>query len=468
MSTSDSTPTSGTAGRTPRRGNGQRRRGRTTAAFVVLLAAPLLTVVGPAGALDADRVGPVDRLQRGFPAYYTDNSGFALQMCDDGSANCLLARPRDLRPPEGEALYWAAFADLNSPGMELSVELAVEAAWLGREQVVFDRVRVRGHVNAAGSYTLTYPYGTMTIQAEAPSEQRNIDFTEDIGCEPVAGGRCNFRVAAGRRGHITTWLRSTRSPRRYMGNPERRTPVTGGIRQFVRVSGPAGTATTNRWGVLGKRANSHAVSLPRRHRFGNVRGRKRDTVRVQNIGTRRMTIRRMRIRGDRTLRGFNTGRNSCRRGEVLSIGEACRIGVRYRPDGRRRSTARMIVTDDVRSRTVRLRARTAAVFRARHRVHFSARPAGTSGITRRVVVRNAGAIAMRIRGVHLRGGSRSSFDRRSGSPRICARGVRLPAGGRCAVYVGFEPQGFGTKRARIIVRSNALRGHPIRLVGRAR
>jgi hypothetical protein len=466
MSSSDGTTSGGIAPRSRGRGNGRRRRSRTTAVFAVLLAAPLLTVVGPAGALDADRVGPVDRLQRGFPAYYTDDSGFALQLCDDGSANCLGARPRDLRPPEGEQLYWAAFADLNARGIDLSVELAVEAAWAGRAQVVFDRVRVRGHVSSAGRYTLTHPYGTETIRAEAPSEQRNIDFTEDIGCEPAPGGRCNFRTAAGRRGHITTWLHSTRSPRRYMGNPERRTTVTGGIRQFVRISGPAGSATTERWGVLGKRANAHAVSLPRGHAFGNVRGRRRDTVRVHNIGTGPMTIERMRIRGDRTLRGFRA-RNGCRRGEVLSIGEACRIGVRYRPDGRRRSTARMIVTDDVRSRTVLLRARTAAVFAARRRVHFSARPAGTSGVTRRIVVRNKGAIAMRIRGVHLKGGSRSSFDRRSGSPRICARGVRLRAGGRCAVYVAFEPQGFGTKRARIIVRSNALRGHPIRLSGRA-
>jgi len=467
MNTSDNTTPDGTTWRTRLLGTGQRRRGGTAAVLTLLLAAPLLTVVGPAGALDADRVGPVDREQRGFPAYYTDDSGFALQMCDDGSANCLLARPRDLRPPEGEQLYWAAFADLSAPGIQLSVELAVEAAWVGREQVVFDRVRVRGHVDSAGSYTLTYPYGQTTIQAEDPAEQRNIDFTEDIGCEPAPGGRCNFRIAAGNRGHITTWLRSTRSPRRYMGNPERRTPVTGGIRQSVTVAGPAGTATTSRWGVLGKRANSHALSLPRGHAFGNVRGRQRDTVRVHNIGTRAMTIERMRIRGDRTLRGFRA-RNACRRGEVLSIGEACRIGVRYRPDGRRRSTARMTVTDDVRSRIVRLRARTAAVFSARRRVHFSARPAGTSGTTRRVVVRNRGAIAMRIRGVHLQGGSRSSFDRRSGSPRICARGLRLPAGGQCAVYVGFEPQGFGTKRARIVVRSNALRGHPIRLSGRAR
>src|SRR5262245_49127753 len=110
------------------------RRGGSAAVFSLLLAVPVLTVVGPAEAMDPDKVGPRDRLQRGFPAYYTDDNGVSLQLCDDGSANCALARPRDLRPPEGEAFYYTATAELSSPGIDISVEWAVEAAWAGRQQ----------------------------------------------------------------------------------------------------------------------------------------------------------------------------------------------------------------------------------------------------------------------------------------------------------------------------------------------
>lgn len=444
-------------------------RSRLILVLSLLIAAPVLTVVGPAVALDRQRVGPVDRLQRGFPAYYTDDAGMALQLCDDGRASCLLARPRDLAPPEGEQLYWAAFAELSSPGIELSVEFALEAAWLGREQVVFDRLRVRGHVDRAGTYTLLHPYGQTTIEAESPVEDRNVDFTEDIGCEPLPGGRCRFRQAAGDpRAHITTWLRQTDAPRRYMGNPEDPSRVTGGRRQSVTVSGPAGVASTAQFAVLGKRANANAVSLRRRHSFGNVRTRPHRVLRLLNIGTGPMTIRRVRLRGERTIKRFRVS-GACRRGDVLRVGDGCRLGIRYRPDGRKRSSARLVVTDDARTRRVRISAATAAVLSARRRVHFSARRADTRGPTRRIVVTNTGSLPMRIRGVGIAGRNAPSFERRSGSPRVCERGVRVPAGGRCGIYVGFEPTNFGSKRATITVRANALRApQRIRLSGRAR
>lgn len=447
-----------------------RRRTRLgTAAITVVtglgLLAPLLLATSPAGALDAERVGPIDRQQRGFPAYYTDDRGRSLQMCDDGSPRCLLARPADLAPPDGEQLYWAAFGELSGRGIDLSVEMAVEAAWLGREQVVFDRLRVRGHVARAGRYTLVHPYGRTTLVAGSPSEQRNVNFTEDLGCEPAARRRCDFRAAA--RGHITTWLRQVGARGRYLGDPEDPARVTGGVRQFARVTGPAGTATTRRFGVLGKRANPNAVSIRRRLRLGNVRGPRQSVLRVQNIGTGRMTIERVRLRGAATFHRMRT-RGACRRGDVLRVGQVCRVGIRYRPDGRRRSSARLTVVDDVQQRRVRIRARTAAVFSARHRVRFLPRRSGTAGVTRRIVVTNRGPVPMRIRSVRIEGRHAPSFERRSGSPRVCRDGVRVPAGGRCAVYVRFAPPTFGPKRARVEVSSNALREHVIKLRGDAR
>lgn len=446
------------------------RRFTTAAMLSVLLAAPALAVVGPAQAIDGTRVGPVDPLQRGFPAYYTDDAGVALQMCDDRSANCLLARPRDLAPPEGEALYWAAFAELTGPGIDLSVEFAVEAAWLDGRQVVFDRLRVRGHVTRDGTYTLVHPYGTVRIASDPEEEDRNINFTEDIGCEPAPGERCDFAALAGPRGHITTWLRSTQAQGRYLGDGETPTTVTGGERQFMTITGPSGVASTNRFAVLGKLANARAVSLQRSLDFGNTPRGGRERVRLLNIGTEPLGLGRVSLRGDRTLRRFATG-NACRGSTVLKVGRACSVGVRYRPDGRKRSGATLRIRDDTPAgvRAVRVRAMTAAVLRARDHYRFRARRADTSSRTKRIVVTNTGAIPMKIRRVTLDGRNPRHFDMRSGTPRVCARGTRVPVGGQCGVYVGFEPRRFGPKRAKVVLRTNAVRTpHRIRLSGNAR
>lgn len=447
------------------------RRGAMYAVLAAALAAPALLFVGPAQALDPTGVGPTDPAQRSFPAYYTDDAGVSLQMCDDGTAACLLARPRDLAPPEGEALYWAATGDLTAPGIEVSVEFALEAAWLDGSQVVFDRLRIRGHVDAAGTYTLTHPYGTTTVVAEDPAEQRNVNLTEDIGCEPPPGGRCNFREATTNAGaHITDWLTSVSAPPGYLGRGEIATAATlGGVPQSMSFAGPAGLATTDQFAVLGKRANPRAVSLPRIVDFGNANRRQRERVRLLNIGTQPLTLNRVVLRGSPTLRRFATP-NACGAGDTLQVGQRCTVGIRYVPDGRRRSTARLRITRDAgAARVVQIRARTAATLVAPGRVRFAPRRAGTSSVTSRVVVRNNGGAALRIRGIALRGPNAGSFERRSGAPRVCARGLRLPVGGQCGIYVGFEPVGFGTKRARFVVRSNALGGAgTIALFGRAR
>lgn len=432
-----------------------------------LLVVPALAVVGPAEALDPAGVGPVDPRQRGFPAYYTDDAGVALQMCDDRSANCLFARPRDLAPPEGEALYWAAFGELTAPRIEVSVEFAVEAAWLDGEQVVFDRLRIRGHVDQAGVYTLRHPYGTTRFEAESPAEQRNVDFTEDLGCEPAPGGRCNFRKATD--GHITTWLRQTDAPRGYLGNPEDPSTVTGGTRQSMTLVGPAGVAATDRFGVLGKPARARAVSMVRTLDFGNRSRARTRRVRMLNIGTEALTVGGVRLQGDRTLRRVTSPR-PCGRGDVLQVGRSCTVGVRYAPDGRKRSTGTVRITDDAgRVRTVRARALTAAVLRAPERLQFKARRANTSSRTRRVVVTNTGSIPMQVRRVVLEGRHARSFQIRGGAPRVCTRGMTVPAGRQCAVYLRFAPRGFGPKGARLVLRTNALaRVHTIRLRGNAR
>lgn len=131
---------------------------------------------------------------------------------------CAGAVRGDLAPPLGEAPYWSATATLPTRLGELSVEFPLEAAFEGTQPVVFDRIRVRGHLTRAGTYTLAHPYGQTRIVAESPAEQRNVDVTLDSPCSLTGG-------CAGR---ITNWLRSTTPTVGYLSGTLVFMTVTGG------------------------------------------------------------------------------------------------------------------------------------------------------------------------------------------------------------------------------------------------
>jgi len=336
------------AARRPR--SGLRRRVLALLALT-LAASPALVSLGPAEGLAPRGVGPRDPRQMGFPAYYTDDSGVALQMCDDGTLRCGRATNRTLRPPDGENFYWMATADMRSAGLDISIEFAAEAAWATKKApVTFDRLRVRGHATLAGTYTVTHPYGTTTVRAIDPGEQRNIDFTQDVGC---AGRNCDFKkMTNSANSHITSWIRSTAAPKGYLGNGVRATTATvAGDPASVSITGPAGTASTNRFVVMGKKANPHAVFAPSRVRFSRDRTK---TVRVKNLGTGPLTIRGTQLKGSRAF--HSTARSTCARGRVLAVGRSCKVGIRVGPSG---GKARLLIKDNTPSggRTVRLIAR---------------------------------------------------------------------------------------------------------------
>lgn len=216
-------------------------RGGVAALAAFVLGAAMLTIGGSAAALNGNRTGPLDR--RGFPAYYVDGAGRAVQMCDDGSAVCLGARRRDLRPPDGEALYWSAVTTMRTRRGPLEVEFALEAAFEGNRPVVFRRVRIRGHLGRRGSYILHHPYGNLRFDAITPSEQRNVNVTHDNRCS-IRGGRCAPRM--------TRWLRSTSRRGHYLGRP-RRTRVTGGtLRNSISVEAPNGR-------IIGRKARFRVI-----------------------------------------------------------------------------------------------------------------------------------------------------------------------------------------------------------------
>ena len=192
------------------------RRG-FAAVLACVLGVTMLAVGGSASALSMAHVGAKDN--RGFPTFYMDEAGRALQMCDDGSAFCQGVKPGALTPPEGEAFYWVALTPLKTPRGTLEVEMALEAAFVRQRPIVFYRIRVRGHLSKRGNYVLRHPFGSIPIRAITPAEQRNVNFTRDVPCSQVNGGVCAPRMSR--------WLTSTTRAKGYLGT-RRRTPVTGG------------------------------------------------------------------------------------------------------------------------------------------------------------------------------------------------------------------------------------------------
>ena len=457
----DSSPRQGPRGNPQGHTRRSPMRAVLAAGSAIALGAALLMSTSTAQGLNNARTGPLDA--RGFPDYYTDDSGLSLDLCEDGTANCLLAVEADLVPPDGEALYWMATATINSPRGTLDVEFALEAAFgdLG-EPLVFDRIRVRGDLNRAGTYRLQHPYGSVRLPAEDPAQPRNVNFTEDLPCTLPSGG-CG--------GHIDSWLRSVNEQVGYLGRGELASRVTGGTARnslVLRAPNGAVIGRTSQFAVLGKLAPGPQAAMSRTSvGFGNtVRARTRSIV-IDNLGDAPLRFAGIRVVGSRAFTRASTG--CAARGQIPSGGQ-CAVNLRFRPRARQ-ATARLVVDDNTIAgiHRIRLTGRSTPVLSAPQRVRFAGTQVGSQTRTRRVVVENSGVRRLRIRGVSLSGGQQRSFERRTGPGPLCRPGALLRPRGACAVYVGFAPKSFGVKRASIRIRSNALTNpDQVALVGRGR
>jgi hypothetical protein len=206
-----------------------------------------MTAAVPTYSLNTRKTGPRD--DRGFPLFFTDDRGRSLRLCEDRTARCLFASPGDLVAPDGEAFYWMATSTLRSRRGPLEVEFALEAAFAGQRPIVFDRIRIRGHLRQAGRYILDHPYGRTRFRAITPREQRNVNLTIDRNCALVRNGPC--------RGRIDNFLRARNAPNGYVGFGGRPTRVKAGTLRNVlvlrtakgKVIGKAG-----KFAVMGKRA----------------------------------------------------------------------------------------------------------------------------------------------------------------------------------------------------------------------
>lgn len=262
-----------------------------------------LTGVGLNPSLPNRQVGPIDP-RHGFPMWYQDDQGLRLALCLDTNGLCLAEIPNTSLPPSvtdalinfpGEAFWWSAEAEINrNIGGKVRLVLAKEAAFTTENatvgnQISFSRIRIRiDNLTPNANYTITHPYGSITLTADGDGDlafdggtidggttqasgpgsgggggggpDGEIDTTEDIGIGPS-----DFRAALN--GRFSTYLRwdpavAPAAPTGYIGNPNVLHTVSGSplSTNYFRVVGPnvggpgINSIETNLFSVQGKLA----------------------------------------------------------------------------------------------------------------------------------------------------------------------------------------------------------------------
>src|SRR5438128_4243553 len=211
--------------------------------------------------------GPVDPVN-GFPQYYQDSNGLALQACLDLVCDPALAVPDPTKPvsfPDNfplELFYSRAISTITVGTIKAVLNDQFEGSFangslvIPGDQVVFGRVRVRILGGApGGTYTVTHPYGVEVLQADSLG---TVNFTQDSARIPAgpAGPALAFGTAltTGRIGPFLTAV-APPPPAGFVGNPAAPQTVTGSPcgQNIFGVQGPgfpAGGVQTNQFTVL--------------------------------------------------------------------------------------------------------------------------------------------------------------------------------------------------------------------------
>ncbi|MBI2590733.1 MAG: DUF5011 domain-containing protein, partial [Candidatus Blackburnbacteria bacterium] len=246
----------------------------------------------PASLSEAGPIAPEGGLMAGFPSWYKDSNGLALDLMEaaDGFGISDPVDPQTIGF-NAEGFWWSAEASIDRPvGTRTILVLAVEAAFAGEaavdgEQSVQNRLRYRIDGLVPGeTYTITHPFGTVKEVAE---DDGTINVTDDIGCFAGGGVTCNqtaspnFATALnGQVGPFLTWTTFNTNPaltdpqltnpanpnRRYVGNPTIEHEVTGSPtgNNFFRVQGKdvggpgVNQIQTNLFAVSGRLADTNA------------------------------------------------------------------------------------------------------------------------------------------------------------------------------------------------------------------
>ena len=262
---------------------------KSTAKYVIGLVA--LLCVGVTGNVHAQcphqglaSFGPITPAGFGYPAYYVDQNGVGLKACQDPAdpvcAAVLPPLPNPAAPLDiaagnffSEFPYTFINATVPMPGGGIGLlvysvlgTFAPVGDVVPGTQVVFSRVRFRIDTPAAGTYTMTHPFGVTTLTAAAPG-RRSINFTDDclVRVPPTCGiGFNTFTTPLDPSSFISTWLRWDATPPAppagAIGDFVIPHPITGSPcgTNFFRVEGPGlppGGVQTNLFNLMGKKAS---------------------------------------------------------------------------------------------------------------------------------------------------------------------------------------------------------------------
>jgi len=263
------------------------------------VALSMLALTSPAHAA-LERSGPVSNAPAigGYPAWYQDTTGLALEFCGPDQVPgagtteleggwCLLGIGDTLVPEAfpnqfaDEHFFFAADAGLDINTGTIStralVRVAVEGAFVTAvqpgDQMVFSRIRVKlVDVPVTGNYRFIHPYGEENIFAEAGAP-RGIFFTDDVGltagnfdealtsrlgpflaASPFPGGPETPAVTAQNPtpdtdpAHFGGTFTPTPYPgtgKAYLADPARVGPVTGSqVPNFIEFQNPDGSLRT--------------------------------------------------------------------------------------------------------------------------------------------------------------------------------------------------------------------------------
>lgn len=265
--------------RTPQQSGSARRRATRWATLLVLLTIGALAVAGTAS---ANTAGPVDPAT-GFPGFYEDDNGVALDLCLD-PARCVLPGAGEepgydpfqpaLFPTNfpSESFYYIAESIFALPGGgQLRFRAAVEAAFanedpIAGDQMTFSRLSIistGGTLTPGESYTVTHPWGTDVLEADALGVISN-RATRDFGCAVDINTPCDFSIAAG--GRTFPFYAQANAPVGTVGDPLTEaalvTPV--GVPNVVRIEGdglPVGGVESGFFTVGGILGGASACSI---------------------------------------------------------------------------------------------------------------------------------------------------------------------------------------------------------------
>jgi hypothetical protein len=185
---------------------------------------------GPAQA-ELTAFGPV--MPVGFPSYYEDSNGVQLGLCI-GDQGCPSSPPvLEPKAPNDEAFWYMAGATVAGGGASVTVDFAIEAAYIGEDPISFGRIQFTadGLVPDA-EYRVLHPWGESKFTVTPNGDLKGGD---RAGAREETNGLFDGTLKS----KIGPYLISTAAPTGYVGDGVTPTTVTGSaIRNSLTVLGP--------------------------------------------------------------------------------------------------------------------------------------------------------------------------------------------------------------------------------------